>query len=197
MKLQTDPKVVAKLAADREDENWRFRSFLKGVDLDIEERDAIVHRHYEEVSSKIDCCACGNCCREMLPVLSTSDVARLAAGLNLSEAETIDRFLVPQEEEEGETGTLTFNKKPCPLLSGNRCGAYASRPDNCRSFPHLHKEGFVFRLIQVMENCSICPIVFNVFERLKDELWDEQDDVWDEELGWSDFAEPEDPFDSE
>jgi len=44
---------------------------------------------------------------------------------------------------------------------------------------------------------SICPIVFNVFERLKDELRDEQDDVWGEEPGWSDFAEPEDPWDSE
>ena len=174
MKLQTDPKVVAKLAEEREDQNWRFRSFLKGVDLDIEELDAIVHRHYEAVSSQIDCCACGNCCREMLPVLLTSDVARLAVGLNLSEAQTIDRFLVSEDQKE----TLTFNKKPCPLLSGNRCTAYASRPDDCRSFPHLNKEGFVFRLIQAVENYSICPIVFNVFERLKTELWCKSDDVW-------------------
>ena len=32
-KLQTDPVVVARLAAEKEDENWRFRSFLKGADL--------------------------------------------------------------------------------------------------------------------------------------------------------------------
>ena len=68
MKLQTDPKVVAKLAEECEDANWRFRSFLKGVDLDIEELDAIVHSHCDAVSSQIDCCACGNCCREALPV---------------------------------------------------------------------------------------------------------------------------------
>ena len=185
MKLQTDPKVVAKLAEDREDKNWRFRSFLKGVDLEIGELDAIVHRHFEDVSSQIDCCTCANCCREVLPVLDASDVARLASGLNLSEQEVMDRFLVPGEEEK----TFTFNKKPCPLLQGNRCTAYASRPEDCRSFPHLHKEEFVFRLIQAVENCSICPIVFNVFERLKDELWHEPDDAWDEELDWNDFSE--------
>ena len=151
MKLQTDPKVVAKLAEDREDENWRFRSFLKGVDLKIEELDAIVHQHFQDVSSQIDCCACGNCCRELLPVLHASDVARLASGLNLSEQEVTDRFFVPSEEE----GTFTFNKKPCPLLEGNRCTVYTSQPENCRSFPHLHKDEFVFRLIRVVENGSV------------------------------------------
>jgi hypothetical protein len=57
-----------------------------------------------------------------------------------------------------------------------------ARPNDCRLFPHLHKKGFVFRLIQVVENCSICPIVFNVFERLKQELWHKPPGVWDEEL---------------
>jgi Fe-S-cluster containining protein len=174
MKLQTDPKVVAKLAKEREDANWRFRSFLKGVDLDIKELDAIVHGHYEAVSRQIDCCACGNCCREALPVLHASDVSRLASGLSVPEAEVMDRLLVSGEEAE----TFTFNQKPCPLLSGNRCTAYACRPGDCRSFPHLHKEQFVFRLIQAVENCSICPIVFNVFERLKDELWHSPENLW-------------------
>ena len=184
MKLQTNPKVVARLAEEREEKNWRFRLFLKGVDLEIEELDAIVHRHYETVSSQIDCCTCGNCCREVLPVLHVSDVARLSSGLKLSEKEVTERFLVPGEEEV----TFTFNKKPCPLLSGNLCTAYESRPGDCRSFPHLHKEEFVFRLIQAVENCSICPIVFNVIERLKDDLWHETNDVWDEELDWNDSA---------
>ena len=177
MKLQTDPKLVEGLAKEREDQNWRFRSFLKGIDLEVEEVDAIVHKHYEAVSRQIDCCACGNCCRAVLPVLSELDVTRLASGLKVSEAELIDRLLVPGEEKK----TFTFNKKPCPLLSGSRCIAYGSRPDACRSFPHLHKKEFVFRLAQAVGNCSICPIVFNVFERLKDELWHKPDDGWEEE----------------
>jgi Fe-S-cluster containining protein len=167
MKLQKEPKVVEKLAQSLEDQNWRFRTFLKNSPLSIEALDGVVHKHYKAVSSQIDCCACGNCCRKALPVLFASDVARLAAGLKLAESELIGRFLVPAEEE----GTFTFNRRPCPFFSNNRCTAYDSRPDDCRSFPHLHKDEFVFRLTGVVQNCSICPIVFNVFERLKAELW--------------------------
>jgi len=172
MRLETNPKVVAKLAEQCEDANWQFRTFLKGADLEIEELDAIVHRHYEDVASQIDCCACGNCCRNVTPILQEHDVDRLAIGLNLSREEATERFLVTDED-----GDVIFHDRPCPLLSDNCCTVYDHRPDDCRSYPHLHKEEFVFRLIQAVENCSVCPIVFNVFERLKDELWRECDDV--------------------
>lgn len=166
MKLYTDPKVVAKLAAERDEENWRFRVFLKGVDLDVAELDAIVHKHYEEVAAQIDCCVCGNCCREILPTLSDADVSRLATGLGITSDEVVDRYLVRDAH-----GDLTFNRHPCPLLDGKLCRAYEHRPEACRSYPHLQKEEFAFRLVQALSNCSVCPIVFNVFERLKDELW--------------------------
>ena len=103
--------VVAKRARERESANWRFRTFLKCIDLESEELDASVYRHYEEVAGRIDCSACGN-----------------------------------------------------------RCRVYAHRPDTCRSYPHLDKEGFVFHLAQTVSNCAVCPIVFNVMERLKAEL---------------------------
>jgi hypothetical protein len=38
------------------------------------------------------------------------------------------------------------------------------------------ERNFVFRLWGVVENCSICPIVFNVYEQLKGELWHSGDD---------------------
>jgi len=176
MKLQTDPKVVAELAAEREDANWRFRSFLKGVDLEIEELDAIVHAHHEDAASQIDCCACGHCCREVLPTLTDDDVGRLAAGLGISSEEIVTQYLTRDED-----GDLTFNQRPCPFLSENRCRVYEHRPETCRSYPHLQKDEFVFRLAQAVSNCSICPIVFNVFERLKAELWHRPEDAWEEE----------------
>jgi Fe-S-cluster containining protein len=166
-KLQTDPEVVARLAKEKEEENWRFRSFLKGADLGIAELDAMVHAHYEAVAGQIDCCACGNCCHVALPVLDEADVGRLAAGIGLSKGEVIRRYLVPEEE----SGACTFKGRPCPFLENKCCSVYESRPGDCRSFPHLHKKEFVFRLMGVVENCAICPIVFNVFERLKAELW--------------------------
>jgi len=94
MRLEIDPKVVAKLAEQCEETNWQFRTFLKGVDLEIEELDTIVHRYYEDVASQINCCACGNCCRSVTPILQEYDVDRLATGLNLSREEAIKRFLV-------------------------------------------------------------------------------------------------------
>jgi len=177
MHLEIDPKKVEKLAARQEDANWRFRSFLKGIDLDSEEVDAVVHRLYARVAEEIDCLSCSNCCREIIPTLWEEDIARLAGALEISREETVKRFLVPEEDE----GTFTFRDTPCPLLSGNRCTVYESRPDDCRSFPHLHKEGFVYRAMQAVRNCSICPIVFNVFELLKVELWRYPDEDGEEE----------------
>ncbi|MFH1965187.1 MAG: hypothetical protein ABIJ42_06545, partial [Acidobacteriota bacterium] len=49
--------------------------------------------------------------------------------------------------------------------------AYSARPEDCRSYPHLHKKKFVFRVSGVFSNCSRCPIVYNVYELLKDELY--------------------------
>ena len=183
MKLVTDPEVVEELAEERLEENWRFRCFLKTPDRDLDKLDAVVHRHYEHVAEQIDCCACANCCRKASPTLLVSDVERLASGLDLSEAEVKDRFLTPSEEGD----VLIFNQKPCPLLSGNLCSVYASRPDDCREFPHLHKEGIYWRLGQFVQNGSTCPIVFNVYERLKVELWHPPVEEWEDGFDWEGF----------
>jgi Fe-S-cluster containining protein len=74
-------------------------------------------------------------------------------------------------EAHEEPGKFIFKKPPCPFLADNLCSNYEFRPKDCKSFPHLQKKDFVFRLWSVVENCSICPIVFNVYEYLKDRLW--------------------------
>ena len=133
MKLITNPKEAARLAMEQEDANWKFRVFLKRVDLGMDELDAIVHRHYKEVSAQIDCRKCGNCCRESRPVLQADDVKMLARGLSTSGEIVTKRFLITDED-----GDIVFNKLPCPLLTGKLCSVYEYRPGDCRSFPHLH-----------------------------------------------------------
>jgi len=184
MELETNLKRIASLAEEREDENWAFRSYLKMVEMKPEEMDELVRMHYEEVSAHIDCGECCNCCRVILPPLSTSEIERLATGMSLSVEEVKERYLVKAEEGKD----YVFNEKPCPLLSENRCTAGDYRPDACLSFPNLHKDGFVFRLAQIVMNCSICPIVFNVYERLKEDLWEEDEPLLD-----ADWLDPEDP----
>ena len=165
--MEVDLKKIRILSKKKWDENWKFRSFLKGYDITIERLDAIVHRFYEQLSSEIDCTACANCCKQVTPILDREDIERLSDSTGISISQFKKQYLVEDEDEEG----WTFNTRPCPFLRNNLCTQYDRRPKDCHSFPHLHKPEFVFRLIRVIENCSICPIVFNVYEYLKAEIW--------------------------
>jgi len=175
MIIEIDINKIRKLAKNKEDENYEFCSFLKGCDL--EEIDIIVQRLYRSISSKIDCKICGNCCKKVSPVLNIKDVRRLTNGLKISIDTFKNKYLMERENNEG----ITFNKKPCPFLNNNICSQYEYRPKDCRSYPHLHKKYFVSRLINVIDNASVCPIVFNVYEALKEEVWNnpEFDDLSD------------------
>jgi Fe-S-cluster containining protein len=165
MIIEKDINKIRRLAKQKEGENYKFRSFLKGCDMG--RIDVIVHRLYRAISSKIDCKTCGNCCKKVLPVLNKKDIKRLTNGLKISVDIFKDKYLIEKENN----GGITFNKKPCPFLNSKICSQYKYRPEDCRSYPHLHKKYFVSRLINVIENTSICLIVFNVYEALKEEVW--------------------------
>ncbi len=160
--LELDLKKIERLGKIREYENVRFRSFLKG--FDDKKIDPIVHRLNEEISAQIDCTECGNCCKVLRSRIAEHDIERLAGGLGISRSQVIERYLELYDNE------LYIEQIPCPFLKDNKCTVYEYRPDDCRSYPHLHKPHFISRLWSVIDNYSICPIVFNVVERLKDEL---------------------------
>lgn len=164
--METDINKIRKLSKEKEDENWEFRSFLKGCDISEEKIDLIVHELYKKVSSEIDCRACANCCREVQPVFDQEDIQRFSKCLDISCAQFKDQYLIKDDDP----GKFVFNKRPCPFLKDNLCSHYNCRPRDCKSYPHLHKCGFIFRLINVIGNCSICPVVFNVYECLKYEI---------------------------
>jgi len=165
--METDVLRIRALSKEREDENWKFRSYLKSSDIPDEEIDQIVHELYEQTSSMIDCKTCANCCRVAQPLLDEEDVERLSVCSGVSAAQFRAKHLTADETP----GRFVFKEKPCPLLKENLCLYYKYRPKDCVSYPHLHKDGFVFRLIDVINNCSICPIVFNVYEQIKKQMW--------------------------
>jgi uncharacterized protein len=176
-KLVIDIDQIRKLSKRKEEENYGFRSFLKACEIPAQLIDKIVLRLFKEVAAKIDCKKCGNCCKKIDVALTEKDIANCSAQMNVPVREFTERFLVEDEE----SGKLIFNSKPCPFLELTKCSIYGSRPVSCRVYPHLQRRGLVKRLISVIDNSSICPIVYNVYEALKTEIWSMEDDIEDEE----------------
>lgn len=176
MKLEKDIDRIKWLSRQKDEENLGFRSFLKSSGIPGKKLDSIVQRLNNMVSSQIDCQSCANCCREIRPLVKEKEIINMAAALKISTAAFKKQYLVNAADK----GGYHFNAIPCPFLEDNRCKIYNFRPDDCRSYPNLHKSNFLSRSISVVQNCSICPIVFNVYEQLKSEIWamDEFDDFY-------------------
>jgi uncharacterized protein len=157
--LETDLEKIKALSTIRADENEKFRRYLKN--RNVHKTDLVVHRIYNDVAPRIDCTACGNCCKQLSPYLSKSDLHLLSEATRKSIEDVLTEYT--EKDEEG----ISFNQMPCHFLVDNKCTIYQHRPETCHSFPHLHKPDFNSRLRKVMENYAICPIIFNVVERMK------------------------------
>ena len=161
-----DPAKLPQLAKKRQDENYRFRDFLKHHSgLGSEEVDRLVQQISAEVWKRVDCTECGNCCREVSPTLNENEVTDLACHLGINNADLISKYLRPAEKS--EESPWLMRQKPCPLLRDNRCSVYEHRPGNCRAYPYLDQPDFVFRTWSMMDRLSVCPAVFEVWEQLK------------------------------
>lgn len=164
--IQTNISKIRYYSEKNEKKNWKFRSYLKYLDKDEYEIDEIVHRINKEITQQIDCTNCANCCKEMSPIVKKNEIIKISKRLGLSKNKFIKEYLTYDDSDE----EYLINKKPCPFLKDKRCEIYDIRPEDCRSFPHLWKNGFLSRLIGVVENYAVCPIVYNVYERLKTEF---------------------------
>jgi uncharacterized protein len=163
-KIITDILYIKAKAAEREEENVEFRTYLKYQDLSSEKIDAIVHDILADVTAQIDCTKCGNCCEKIRPTLDDEDIRIFAEGLGLPENQFRTQYLIHEKNFQHK---IVFNTMPCPFLEDRKCVNYDNRPKECRSYPHLHKADITGRLLGILFNYEICPIVFNVYERLK------------------------------
>ena len=162
--IEHDPERIRQREAAMRYENLRLRAFLKWGEVPAPLVDQLFHRIGAEVAAEIDCASCGSCCRQLSPVLLPKDIERLARRLRVLNPDLRASHL--RREDDG----FVFARLPCPLLDGTRCSCYTDRPKDCRSYPHLHKKDMTSRLLGVLENAAVCPIVFGVLERLKAEL---------------------------
>ena len=166
MIFETDLARVKELAEQKKEENRAFRDHIKDCDIEPEEIDAIVYRLDAYVASKIDCRQCANCCRELPAAMDHEDVARLAR----AEGVTPEQFERRHLEKTDDPGRFLTRRRPCPFLEGKLCRHYDVRPESCREFPFLHKPDFTTRSMMALWNLPYCPIVYNVYELLKQEV---------------------------
>ncbi len=148
-----------------EDENWILRSFLKGQDP--EDVDSIVHRLHNELFEDFNCIACSNCCATIVPLVEDDEIEVISTKLELTAAEFKSQYLTITNEG------FVINNKPCPFLTADGCSIYDCRPANCREYPFTDKAEIGTRLINLVGNCEICPVVFEIFDKLKKHYKDE------------------------
>ena len=172
MRLVTDPTEVRRLAEELQDENWAFRRWIKSsFDLEDGPLMSVVHWLAEDVTARIDCTACANCCQVLAPSLDQEDTQRLARALDVDVPLLQQTYLRQDKSGQWELPA------PCPLLDGNLCRVYDARPQPCREYPHLHND-FRAHSVARINDAFICPIVFNVVEGMKAELdWYDSDEL--------------------
>ena len=163
MHIETDLSKIKHLATIREDENFRFRTFLKGKDS--VKIDNIALRLHKEIAAQIDCTLCGNCCCQLKPEVYEKDVEALSKIEKITPKNYIDSYC-----DKGDFGELFFKTIPCRYLEGKKCSIYENRPKECRRFPYTDEKGFISRLLGMLNFYEFCPIVFNLMERLKGEF---------------------------
>lgn len=124
--------------------------------------DKIIHQLHDDISGKIDCLSCANCCRSLGPAIYDKDIERMAKALRIKPSEVVSSYLRVDED-----GDYVFKSMPCPfLMPDNYCSIYDFRPKACREYPHTDRKNFeqIYKL--TVKNTATCPIAYEVLSEL-------------------------------
>lgn len=159
------PDKVQIEAKKRENENFKFRTYLKGH-ADEEELDAQFLRLHNELFADYDCSKCRNCCKMYKGSIPEEDIEKDAEHLGITTEQFVEFFL---EKARFDVGYQTKHK-PCDfLMEDGNCKLGECRPDNCKNYPYTNQPERLFSLLGFLDTVSICPVAFEIFERLKKE----------------------------
>ena len=125
--------------------------------------DSIVHQLHDKAFDEFDCLDCASCCKTIGPRLTNKDIERLAKHLKMKMSAFTNQYILIDED-----GDYVFKDHPCPfLLPDNYCIVYENRPKACREYPHTNRKRFYQILELSHKNCETCPVVYDIFEELK------------------------------
>jgi len=155
-----EPSQVYAEAKKRENENYRFRTFLKN-NADHDELDKQFFELHHELFSGYDCGKCNNCCREYSTTIPENEAGAIAAFLGLTKQGFTEKYLIRSVEGHEL-------KAPCCFLKENGgCAIEECKPAECVGFPYTDKPERLQSLLGVIKFAEVCPIVFEMLERLK------------------------------
>ena len=148
------PDKIGVEAKKKEDENYKFRSYLKGH-ADEEELDKQFLRLHRELFADYDCSKCRNCCKMYNGSIPEEDVEKDAEYLEITVEQFIDFFL---EKEECGLGYHTKHK-PCDFLQGDgSCKLGDCKPDSCKKYPYTDQPERLFSLLGMLDTITSCPV---------------------------------------
>lgn len=155
------PQDIHAAAAEREEENLRFRTFLK-INADPDKLDRQFLELHRELFAKYDSCQCGNCCREYNTSLSEEEALGISAYLGVNPQNFLDNCLIRNQDG------LELSA-PCQFLDmDGKCQIQDCKPEECRGFPYTGRPNRLASLYSVLSAAEVCPVAFEVLERLKD-----------------------------
>ena len=160
LKYNTPGELVLKTQQSRQEIQSLIKTIKKRKPGNFDE---IVHGMHDDLFAAFNCLDCANCCKTIGPRLVEKDIDRLAKHLKMKPQAFIEKYV-----EKDEDNDFVFRSHPCPfLLSGNFCMVYENRPKACREYPHTNRKRFIQILDLSHKNCETCPVVFKIFEQLK------------------------------
>jgi uncharacterized protein len=158
-----EPSKVSEAFNRVEDENYAFRAYLKNH-ADEDKLDKQFLELHNELFSDYDCNKCRNCCKEYYARFEEYELKSVSNLLKMKEKEFKDKYI---KEDMGE---YLLNVKPCCfLMEDGSCAIESCKPLSCKDYPFTNKPERLWSLLGILTSASICPVVFEMLERLKKE----------------------------
>ena len=162
-----EPRKVKRIARKKLDENLAFRTYLK-CNADEDELDEQFLRLHNELFAEYDCSRCRNCCKLLCGSIPDEDIQKDAEYLGISKEEFIENYLEPKKEEWEKS--YNAKHKPCDFLDQDgTCKLGECRPESCKKYPYTNQPERLESLYSVLDTVEVCPVSFEIFERLKKE----------------------------
>ena len=159
------PEKVKEASLAKEDENLEFRTFLK-IHADEEMLDEQFAALHHELFQGYDCSQCRNCCKEYVGSIPWADVRRDARHLKMPYRQFMEKYLTENDQD----GIYKTKHVPCDFLNeDNECILGDCKPDNCKKYPYTNQPERLQSLYSVLEAVSVCPVAYEIYERLKQE----------------------------